>query len=93
MAAVVLGDQSEVEKHLAEGKKLLQEGQLSDALHHYTAAVGENHRYSMRYNNCGESSIIDAIPACTYTVESVCTYMYMYMYACVSMFQECRIYL
>ena len=49
MAAVVLGDQSEVEKHLAEGKKLLQEGQLSDALHHYTAAVGENHRYSVRY--------------------------------------------
>ena len=39
--AVVLGDQSEVEKHLAEGKRLLQEGQLSDALYHYAAAVGE----------------------------------------------------
>ena len=38
---MVVGDQSEVEKHLAEGKKLLQEGQLSDALYHYAAAVGK----------------------------------------------------
>lgn len=38
---VVIGDQNEVEKHLAEGKKLLQEGQLSEALYHYAAAVGE----------------------------------------------------
>ena len=37
---VVMGGQSEVEKHLAEGKRLLQEGQLSDALYHYAAAVG-----------------------------------------------------
>jgi hypothetical protein len=35
-----MGGQSEVEKHLAEGKRLLQEGQLSDALYHYAAAVG-----------------------------------------------------
>jgi DnaJ family protein C protein 3 len=35
----VMGGQSEVEKHLAEGKRLLQEGQLSDALYHYAAAV------------------------------------------------------
>jgi DnaJ family protein C protein 3 len=35
----VAGGQSEVEKHLAEGKRLLQEGQLSDALYHYAAAV------------------------------------------------------
>ena len=32
---------NEVEKHLAEGKRLLQEGQLSEALYHYAAAVGE----------------------------------------------------
>ena len=38
---VVMGDPSEVDKHLAEGKRLLQEGQLSDALYHYAAAVGE----------------------------------------------------
>lgn len=38
--AVVMGGQSEVEKHLSEGKRLLQEGQLSDALYHYAAAVG-----------------------------------------------------
>ena len=36
-----MGDPSEVDKHLAEGKRLLQEGQLSDALYHYAAAVGE----------------------------------------------------
>ena len=32
---------NEVEKHLAEGKRLLQEGQLSEVLYHYAAAVGE----------------------------------------------------
>ena len=40
--AVVVGDLSGVEKHLAEGKRLLGEGQLSDALYHYAAAVGEH---------------------------------------------------
>ena len=38
---VVMGDQREVEKHLEDGKRLLQEGQLSEAVYHYSAAVGE----------------------------------------------------
>lgn len=37
----VLGG-GDVEMHLALGKKSLQEGQLSEALHHYSAAVGES---------------------------------------------------
>jgi len=36
----VLGDKAEVESHLAQGKKYLQEGQLNEALQHYSSAVG-----------------------------------------------------
>lgn len=43
----VMGRESEVEKHLAEGKRLLQEGQLSDALYHYAAAVGQFLLYTL----------------------------------------------
>lgn len=32
---------AEVEQHLEQGKRLLASGQLSDALSHYHAAVGE----------------------------------------------------
>lgn len=32
---------AEVEQHLEQGKRLLATGQLSDALSHYHAAVGE----------------------------------------------------
>ena len=39
----VIADQSDVEKHLEQGKKFLQEGQLQDALQQYTAAVGMEH--------------------------------------------------
>ena len=41
-STAVLGDQTSVEQHLELGKKYLQEGQLSDALHHYSAAIGED---------------------------------------------------
>lgn len=44
LCSVVLGDTVSVEKHLELGKKFLQEGQLSDALHHYSAACGETNR-------------------------------------------------
>lgn len=37
----VFADQGEIDKHLQLGKKYLQEGQLSEALFHYSAAVGE----------------------------------------------------
>ncbi len=37
----VLGDKADIDKHLQLGKKNLQEGQLSEALFHYSAAVGE----------------------------------------------------
>ena len=36
----MFADTVAVEKHLELGKKFLQEGQLSDALMHYSAAVG-----------------------------------------------------
>ena len=37
-----LGLSSQVEKHLEMGKKLLQEGKLSESLLHYDKAVGED---------------------------------------------------
>ena len=40
--SVVFGDSISVEKHLELGKKFLGEGQLSDALQHYSAACGED---------------------------------------------------
>ena len=42
LSLAVLGDQAGVDHHLALGKKFLQEGQLSDALHHYSAAIGKD---------------------------------------------------
>ena len=42
IALAVLGGNGEVENHLQLGKKYLQEGQLSEALYHYSAAVGES---------------------------------------------------
>ena len=40
LSIAVLGDETSVDQHLELGKKFLQEGQLSDALHHYSAAIG-----------------------------------------------------
>jgi DnaJ family protein C protein 3 len=45
----VLGDANEVDKHLAEGKRLLQEGQLSETLYHYAAAVDGDPSNYMTY--------------------------------------------
>ena len=39
----VLSDKVDIDKHLELGKKFLQEGQLSEALTHYTAACGKDH--------------------------------------------------
>ena len=40
LSIAVLGDETSVDQHLELGKKFLQEGQLSDALYHYSAAIG-----------------------------------------------------
>ena len=39
--SAVLGEKLSVGEHLELGKKFLQDGQFSDALHHYSAACGE----------------------------------------------------
>ena len=38
--AGVFGDEGDVNEHLEKGKKLLMEGNLSEALMHYSMAVG-----------------------------------------------------
>lgn len=37
----MLGDKVDVENHLELGKKFLQDGELSEALMHYSAACGK----------------------------------------------------
>lgn len=44
----VLGDQIDVNTHLELGKKFLQEGQLSEALTHYSAACGKGWSHMLR---------------------------------------------
>ena len=39
---LALSDKVDIDNHLELGKKFLQEGQLSEALMHYTAACGKD---------------------------------------------------
>ncbi len=41
VCSTVLSDEGDVQNHLELGKKFLQEGQLSEALMHYSAACGK----------------------------------------------------
>ena len=40
LSAAVFGEEGDVNEHLEKGKKLLMEGNLSEALMHYSMAVG-----------------------------------------------------
>ena len=40
--SLVLSDTVDIENHLELGKKFLQDGQLSEALMHYSAACGKH---------------------------------------------------
>ena len=40
LSAGVFGDEGDANEHLEKGKKLLMEGNLSEALMHYSMAVG-----------------------------------------------------